>query len=458
MVGVGAPPHQSPHPGDQHQALSDAELDELLTGFGAVISGLSTRAGISWAQKAQRHFAGIELELTARLKESGASDHDIRRTSSAGGTRTKASANRAKKRASTVNANPDLAEDVKNGELPEESLDALAEASEKTGGDAANDTELVEDLKNTPPDQAKKTVTRWMERRDDPNNTQTRHDRQRNNRQVKTGHDDATGCETITLIGDTESITEIRKNARALARKLYAADGGRDIDPLNHPRTFNQRLYDAYHQLIVNGDSGPTSVRSMIHITLTVDDTAETGIRAAMVDGDGYLPQSVLDRYLCNSILALTLFNRKGETLWHGQTKRNATPAQYAALIARDRGCVLCGASPEFCQAHHVIPYNSAKRGPTDIDNLALVCEHGCHSRLHDQRLTLYYTTGPPRPDDGGRPSMTWHTRPATDNEIASQRHGSQKDRSRHNKRRSKRPNRDRSVQSSNPAQGAPGI
>ncbi len=414
----------------------DAAKQQLID----LVATLPTRHAIAYAQQVQREFAGIELELTARLKESGASDHDIRRTSSAGGTRTKASTNRAKKRAATVAANPDLAEDVKNGDLPEESLDALAEASEKTGGDAANDTELVEDLKNTPPDQAKKTVTRWLERRDDPNNTQTRHDRQRNNRQVKTGHDDATGCETITLIGDTESITEIRKHARALARKLYAADGGRDIDPLNHPRTFNQRLYDAYHQLIVGGDNGgPTSVRSMIHITLTVDDTAETGIRAAMVDGDGYLPQSVLDRYLCNSILALTLFNQKGETLWHGQTKRNATPAQYAALIARDRGCVLCGASPEFCQAHHVIPYNSAKRGPTDIDNLALVCEHGCHSQLHDQRLTLYYTTGPPDPDDVGlplrgkplpssqansptRPSMTWHTRPATDDEIASQR------------------------------------
>ncbi len=394
----------------------DAAKQQLID----LVATLPTRHAIAYAQQVQREFAGIELELTARLKESGASDHDIRRTSSAGGTRTKASTNRAKKRAATVAVNPNLAEDVKNGDLPEESLDALAEASEKTGGDAANDTELVEDLKNTPPDQAKKTVTRWMERRDDPNNTQTRHDRQRNNRQVKTGHDDATGCETITLIGDTESITEIRKHARALARKLYAADGGRDIDPLNHPRTFNQRLYDAYHQLIVGGDNGgPTSVRSMIHITLTVDDTAETGIRAAMVDGDGYLPQSVLDRYLCNSILALTVFNQQGHTLWHGQTKRNATPAQFAALIARDRGCVLCGASPEFCQAHHVIPYNSAKRGPTDIDNLALVCEHGCHSRLHDQRLTLYYTTGPPRPDDGGRPSMTWHTRPATDNEIA---------------------------------------
>ncbi len=458
MVGVGAPPHHGTPTGDQQQALSDAELDELLTGFGAVISGLLTRAGIAWAQKAQRHFAGIELELTAQLKKSGASDHDIRNTSTAGGTRTKASANRAKKRAATVTANPDLAEDVKNGDLPEESLDALAEASEKTGGDAANDEELLEDLKNTPPDQAKKTVTRWMERRDDPNNTQSRHDRQRNNRQVKTGRDDATGCETITLVGDTESIAEMRKKARALAHKLYAADGGRDIDPLNHPRTFNQRLYDAYHQLIVNGDNGPTSVRSMIHITVTVDDTAETGIRAAMVDGDGYLPQSVLDRYLCNSILALTVFNQQGNTLWHGQTKRNATPAQFAALIARDQGCVLCGASPEFCQAHHVIPYNSAKRGPTDIDNLALVCEHGCHQRLHDQRLTLYYTTGPPDPDDAGRPSMTWHTRPATEDEIASQRPTSPRAPGRHNQNRPNRQNRSRSVQSATPTQGALGI
>ena len=57
-----------------------------------------------------------------------------------------------------------------------------------------------------------------------------------------------------------------------------------------------------------------------------------------------------------------------------GRTARTATPAQRRALAARDGGCIIpgCEIPAENCQAHHVQDW--AAGGPSDIDNLALLC------------------------------------------------------------------------------------
>ncbi|WP_369633847.1 DUF222 domain-containing protein [Nocardia sp. JMUB6875] len=63
--------------------------------------------------------------------------------------------------------------------------------------------------------------------------------------------------------------------------------------------------------------------------------------------------------------------------------QRLATPGQRLALIARDKGCTHpdCDAPPSMCAAHHVIDW--AKGGPTDLTNLALVCDHH-HALVND--------------------------------------------------------------------------
>ena len=52
-----------------------------------------------------------------------------------------------------------------------------------------------------------------------------------------------------------------------------------------------------------------------------------------------------------------------------GRRRRRASAAQWAALIARDRGCIRCGRSPRHCHAHHIIHWKDG--GRTDLSNLA---------------------------------------------------------------------------------------
>jgi hypothetical protein len=56
-----------------------------------------------------------------------------------------------------------------------------------------------------------------------------------------------------------------------------------------------------------------------------------------------------------------------------------ATTTQWTALLARDRGCRLCGATRHL-HAHHIVPH--ARGGPTSLDNLVLLCGTD-HRRLH---------------------------------------------------------------------------
>jgi hypothetical protein len=64
-----------------------------------------------------------------------------------------------------------------------------------------------------------------------------------------------------------------------------------------------------------------------------------------------------------------------------GRETRVVSPAQRRALAVRDRGCVGCAAPAAWCEAHHVIHW--AHGGPTDLDNLVLVCWN-CHRSIHE--------------------------------------------------------------------------
>ncbi|MCA1005620.1 HNH endonuclease [Rhodococcus hoagii] len=65
-----------------------------------------------------------------------------------------------------------------------------------------------------------------------------------------------------------------------------------------------------------------------------------------------------------------------------GRSSRTVSKKQRRALIARDHGCAFpgCGAVPAHCEGHHVTHW--ADGGPTDLDNLVLLCRYH-HGLLH---------------------------------------------------------------------------
>ena len=76
-----------------------------------------------------------------------------------------------------------------------------------------------------------------------------------------------------------------------------------------------------------------------------------------------------------------------GEPLRLGRKTRKISPALRRALRMRDDGCQHPGCSRRrFLEAHHVVHWKNG--GPTDLDNLVLVCRFH-HMQVHENNFTV---------------------------------------------------------------------
>ncbi len=101
--------------------------------------------------------------------------------------------------------------------------------------------------------------------------------------------------------------------------------------------------------------------------------------------GEGPLARSVMQRWLCDAALRRVVMRGRSEVVDVGRRSRVIPPQLRVALVVRDGGCVAagCDQGPRRCQAHHLVPWSEG--GPTDLDNLALLCAYH-HRLVHEGR------------------------------------------------------------------------
>ena len=214
--------------------------------------------------------------------------------------------------------------------------------------------------------------------------------------------------------------SEAPRSSRSQNSEADGPGGGEGL------RSWDQLRADALDLLTSGGTDGPkagggSGGRSKAEIIAVADIGVLTGQNPSgrcEISGTGPVPPEVLQRIACDAQLTGLIF-ADGKPLYHGSSVRTATGAQWRMLIARDRGCVGCGAPPEHCQAHHIVPYARSRR--TDIDNLVLVCWR-CHHNIHDHHWRVVHQNGkpalqppdlsaPPNPADGRHPYDNRDTR-----------------------------------------------
>jgi Domain of unknown function (DUF222) len=71
-----------------------------------------------------------------------------------------------------------------------------------------------------------------------------------------------------------------------------------------------------------------------------------------------------------------TIIDQNGVPLALGRSRRLASAGQTMALIARDAGCSFPGCThpPQWCDRHHILDWILG--GPTDLDNMTLLCRY----------------------------------------------------------------------------------
>ena len=358
-----------------------------------------------------------------------------------GGKTSKAARRQAAKRASAIKANSALADKMDAGDLSGEQVGLLADAADKTDGASLNDDDLIDEVAAVDPDKAKSVIDDHVAKNTNAGKQDTRHARQRRRRRVARFRTND-GCDAIMFAGDRETIDKIEAQVTRLANQFYRDAGGRDLPAGQHPRSHEQRQFDAAASFFndrpapagttptpdcdprIPAGDGPgsrskrhtpkkTTERPTMVVTVTLDKAQGNDPNGvAFSVGHGPIADAVLAQYLdADPDFVGALFGHDGQLLWLGRSVRLATEGQILGLIIRDKGCVLCGAHHSRCRAHHLMPWTSAARGRTNIDELALVCED-CHTRLHANEQTLFKN----------RQTGTWTLRPALPHELPAPR------------------------------------
>ena len=343
--------------------------------------------------RVESHATERRLALTAAidgLDDGGIDGANVNRVKAR---RSKKSARKAAKTASQLKHMPKTRSALARGAITEEHADAAADAADLTSPEEA-DAELSGDATRQPADMFAKQARSWAGRRQQNDELEERQARQRANREARIWVN-ADGM--ICLYGQFDPIAgkPIRKAFQREVDRLWRNDGGREGAP-DEIRTPDQRGADAIHNLLTS--VGATDARPHPRYLVMVRADADR-LRADDPQGsaeflDGTpLAQSTLERIACNAAFVGAVFDSDGSILWQGRSKRIATDEQWTGLIARDGGCVGCGADPAHCEAHHLTPWAPPTNGSTDIDKMVLLCT-GDHHLVHDHGYTLVKLEG----------------------------------------------------------------
>ena len=181
--------------------------------------------------------------------------------------------------------------------------------------------------------------------------------------------------------------TELDRRTRALykADKAVADATGTPID-----RSTPQRRADALLELALqsktNGDGGSMNapaITAVIRVDQVTNPDTQPGDPVGQTEHGHPVTKTTAERLLCDCAMSRVVLDADSVPVDLGVTARLPSPAQRRALAARDGGCTFpgCDRPPGWTQAHHVIHW--INDGPTDLDNLALLC-HFHHHRVHE--------------------------------------------------------------------------
>ncbi|MCY3851425.1 MAG: DUF222 domain-containing protein [Acidimicrobiaceae bacterium] len=330
--------------------------------------GLSSRLGV--IGRAESRLAAMKAQVLAEIGRR----HDTKVAQRLVRDELRASSRAAKRdveSAARLAELPATSEALESGEIPVGHARLIARAS---GESNIDETLLVDAANDQQYDEFARTVKRHQQdvAEDDG---QSLLDRQRKNRRARIFESPESGM--FVLSGEFDQITGARI-ATALTAKERQIWHNEDSKARPTPA---QRMADALAELILQPADDSKSSGTDLLVIADYDTVKQQLNNPRLADGSA-IPVSELRRLALEANILPSIFDAEAQDMWLGRRLRTASEAQRIALIARDRRCVGCSANPLWCRAHHIIWWS--KNGPTDLDNLVLVCDD-CHHKIHDQ-------------------------------------------------------------------------
>ena len=351
--------------------------------------------------RGENQLAGIRAEALAELqRRAGAelTEHELRER----GKRPRRRARLEIETARELEKLPETSKGLRDGDIPYENARILADANQRGSID---EKELLDYARSQSPDKFGATVRKHEQQRStDDGISKLEHQRSRRFARIRTAIEDG----MTVLYGRFDPITGARIET-ALSKKMN--DLWQEEDPRNRA-TPAQRMADALALLLTRPAGNKDGPSQDVKLLVIADyDVLSRQLGNARLENGTPIPPSELRRLACDAQILPAIFRGPSVPMDLGMARRKASATQRAALIARDRACIGCGAKAAWCQSHHIIHWQHG--GPTNLDNMCLLCSR-CHHNVHDrdwqveQTPTGAYRLRPP-PAGGKRPPHPKH-------------------------------------------------
>jgi hypothetical protein len=151
-------------------------------------------------------------------------------------------------------------------------------------------------------------------------------------------------------------------------------------------RTVGQRRADALVEvcrLSLAGGGLPDNGGDRPQLSVTASfDVLNQKLGTGVTDTGEPVSASAVRRMACDARLLPYVLGGESQILDAGRARRLVSGSLRRALGVRDGGCTFpgCDRPPRWCDAHHIVSW--ADGGPTDLSNLALLCEYH-HQIVH---------------------------------------------------------------------------
>lgn len=156
-------------------------------------------------------------------------------------------------------------------------------------------------------------------------------------------------------------------------------------------RTRTERSVDAFHDIIAFYNRNHTknsTARNRPHVDLSIDASTLQGY-LEMVNGNGHLLEHfTAQTMLCDCILHQVMRDNEHLPTGYGRARYTAPAHLFRQLAARDGGCRYpgCYRPVNYTETHHIFYWYNG--GPTDADNLLLLCSRH-HHHVHRHKIQV---------------------------------------------------------------------
>ncbi len=269
---------------------------------------------------------------------------------------------------------PQLTEALRDGEITFDKLRAVADIATPE-----NDAELVEAARERSVRELAE-VARSHRQAPAPSEAARDHDR----RSLRFNDT----FRTMTVQLPPEAFAETRSCIESKARDI----------PSDGETPWDRRMCDGFLGLVRSHSRGRNEVDGatkspyfvVVHVPLAalVDESGAGSDLAGELERDGLLSAATVQRIACDATVAVAVDDDAGRTMYEGRSRRDPTGPQRREVRRRDRHCRFpgCG-NVTFTDTHHIKRWKP-DRGPTDLDNLCLLCVHH-HHLVHQGDWTM---------------------------------------------------------------------